>query len=168
MFRVPKWLAGGVSVCGLMVLAACNTAPQQPAQPVAAPDTRAADEAAIRAVIASWASIVAAKDAAAWAAVYTDDARVYVPGGEVAAGKDAITKSLTGLVAAPGFALTFVPAKITVARAGDFAYEEGDFAMTMNDKKGKPQTEKGKYVVVWEKQADGKWKALIDAPTASH
>ena len=86
----------------------------------------------------------------------------------MAAGKDAITKSLTGLVATPGFALTFVPSKVTVARAGDYAYEEGDFSMTMNDKKGKPQTEKGKYVVVWQKQADGKWKALIDAPTASH
>jgi uncharacterized protein (TIGR02246 family) len=168
MFPVHKWLKVCVCACGLMILAACSSAPQQPAQPAAPPDTRAADEAAIRAVDVAWASAAATKDPAQLAAFYTDDARVYVPGGEVAAGKDAITKSLTGLVAAPGFALTFVPSKVTVARAGDYAYEKGDFSMTMNDKKGKPQTEKGKYVVVWQKQADGKWKAQIDAPTASH
>ncbi len=168
MFPARKWLAVCISTFGLIFLAACSTPTQPPAQPAAPPDTRAADEAAIRAVDAAWASAAATKDPAQWAAFYTDDARVYVPGGEVAAGKDAITKALTGLVATPGFALTFTPTKVTVARAGDYAYEEGDFAMTMNDKKGKPQTEKGKYVVVWQKQGDGKWKALIDAPTASH
>ena len=35
-------------------------------------------------------------------------------------------------------------------------------------KKGKPQTVKAKYVVVWGKQSDGKWKALVDAPTTTH
>ncbi len=30
--------------------------------------------------------------------------------------------------------------------------------MTLNDKKGKPQTVKAKYVVVWGKQLGGSWK----------
>jgi len=37
--------------------------------------------------------------------------------------------------------------------------------MTTSDKKGKPQTAKAKYVVVWGKQADGTWKALADVRT---
>jgi ketosteroid isomerase-like protein len=57
---------------------------------------------------------------------------------------------------------------VTVARSGDLAYEVGDYEMTINDKKGKPQTVKAKYVVVWGKQSDGKWKALVDAPTTTH
>lgn len=67
----------------------------------------------------------------------------------------------------PGFALTFTPSKIEVSRFGDLAYETGEYAMTLNDKKGKPQTVRAKYVVVWGKQADGNWKALVDAPTTT-
>ena len=45
------------------------------------------------------------------------------------------------------------------------AYELGTFELTANDKKGAPQTMKANYVVVWGKQTDGSWKALVDAPT---
>jgi ketosteroid isomerase-like protein len=31
----------------------------------------------------------------------------------------------------------------------------------------KPQTVKAAYVVVWGKQANGTWKALVDAPTTT-
>jgi ketosteroid isomerase-like protein len=39
--------------------------------------------------------------------------------------------------------------------------------MTVNNKKGKPQTVKAKYVVVWGKQADGGREALVDSPTTT-
>jgi ketosteroid isomerase-like protein len=32
----------------------------------------------------------------------------------------------------------------------------------MNDASGEPTTDKGKYVEVWEKQPDGKWKCGTD------
>jgi ketosteroid isomerase-like protein len=47
------------------------------------------------------------------------------------------------------------------------AYELGDYSLTVSDAKGKAQTMKAKYVVVWGKQADGSWKALVDAPTTT-
>jgi hypothetical protein len=34
--------------------------------------------------------------------------------------------------------------------------------MTVNDAAGNPMTEKGKYVEVWKKQADGQWKVVED------
>jgi ketosteroid isomerase-like protein len=71
------------------------------------------------------------------------------------------------MLATPGFSLTFTPTKIEVSRAGDLAYEIGDYQMTTNDKKGKPQTVKAKYVTVWGKQPDASWKALADAPTTT-
>jgi ketosteroid isomerase-like protein len=49
-----------------------------------------------------------------------------------------------------------------VARSGDLAVEYGNFAMTVKDKKGKPNTVNEKYVVAWKKQADGDWKAIAD------
>jgi len=64
-------------------------------------------------------------------------------------------------MASPGFALKFASTKIEVARSGDLAYEIGTYELTGNDAKGRPQTAKGKYVVVWKKQA-GSWKAAAD------
>jgi uncharacterized protein (TIGR02246 family) len=168
MFPVHRRLKVCVATFGLIALAGCNSAPPQTATPAAAPDTRAADEAAIRALDVEWAKAAASKDAAQWASYYADDARLYLPGGLLTEGKPAIKQALSAFLAMPGASLTFSPTKVVVARAGDFAYEEGDFVETANDKHGKPNVEKGKYVVVWQKQADGKWKAVIDAPTASH
>jgi len=55
-----------------------------------------------------------------------------------------------------------------VARKGDLAYDLGDFQLTVTEKKSKASTLKAKYVVVWGKQMDGSWKALVDAPTTSN
>ena len=85
----------------------------------------------------------------------------------MATGKDAIQKAWAGLMATPGFALTFDPTKIEVSRDGDLAYEFGEYQLTTNDKQGKPQTVRRKYVVVRGKQPDGAWKALVDAPTTT-
>ena len=38
-----------------------------------------------------------------------------------------------------------------------FTYE-----LAVNDPKGNPVKDHGKYIVVWKKQADGSWKAVAD------
>jgi uncharacterized protein (TIGR02246 family) len=148
-------------------LCACNMG-NQPAQPVAIPDTRASDETLIRNIDAEWVKTVAGKDAQQSSSYYADDGVLMAPGAALASGKEEIQKTWAGMMATPGFALSFAPAKVTVSRSGDLAYEVGDYELTTNDKTGKPQTVKAKYVVVWGKQADGKWKALVDAPTTTH
>jgi len=147
---------------------ACNMGNQQPTQPAAIPDTRTADETLIRNLDAEWVKTVAGKDAQKSSSYYAGDGVLMAPGAPLASGQEDIQKTWAGMLATPGFALTFAPAKVTVARSGDLAYEVGDYEMTINDKKGKPQTVKAKYVVVWGKQSDGKWKALVDAPTTTH
>jgi len=34
--------------------------------------------------------------------------------------------------------------------------------MAMNDAKGKPAKENGKYVEIFKKQTDGSWKVIVD------
>jgi ketosteroid isomerase-like protein len=51
---------------------------------------------------------------------------------------------------------------VEAPRSGDFAYDIGTYQLTMNDPQGKPNSDRGKYMVVWKKQADGKWKAVGD------
>ena len=45
---------------------------------------------------------------------------------------------------------------------GDLAFVIGTAQLTLNDPKGNPVTDRGKYMTVWKKQSDGKWKAAAD------
>ncbi|HXF14910.1 MAG TPA: SgcJ/EcaC family oxidoreductase [Terriglobales bacterium] len=154
-------------VAVLAVFTACNTASKSSTEVATAADTRAADEAAIRALDAEWVKAIATKDLDKATSYYAETAEMFAPNAPAASGKDAVQKLCASMLRMPGFALTFTPSKIEVARSGDIAYETGAYEMTVNDKKGKPQTVKAKYVVVWGKQADGSWKALVDSPTTT-
>lgn len=67
----------------------------------------------------------------------------------------------------PNFALSFETTDVEVARSGDFAYERSTYSLTTTGPKTKkPVTEKGSGLVVWQKQADGQWKALVDVPVS--
>jgi uncharacterized protein (TIGR02246 family) len=97
--------------------------------PQPAPDTRAADERAIREIEIEWAKVAAAKDVERFMSTYADDASVFEPGKPIATGKEAIRKGLEALFANPGFSLTFQTEKVVVARSGDLAYSYGTYTM---------------------------------------
>jgi ketosteroid isomerase-like protein len=80
----------------------------------------------------------------------------------VATGKDEIRKVWSQLMSNPGYSLRFRSTKIEVARSGDLGYEIGTFDLTLADQTGKSAAHRGKYVVAWEKQANGEWKAAAD------
>jgi hypothetical protein len=61
------------------------------------------------------------------------------------------------LLASPGLVISWKATKVGVAKSGDLGFVSGTYEITVNDASGKPTTDKGKYVEVWEKQADGKW-----------
>ena len=145
-------LAGGVALLSFMW--GCATPPP--------PDTRAADERAIRETETEWAKAAAAKDLERFMSFYADDAAVFAPGTPTATGKEAIRKGTETLFATPGFSLSFQTVKVEVSRGGDLAYSYGTYAMTMNDPRGKPVNDTGKYVTVYRKQPDGAWKAVAD------
>jgi uncharacterized protein (TIGR02246 family) len=125
-------------------------------------DTRAADQAAIRAASQEWSNAASTRDLEQAVSFYADDATYHPPGAPLAAGKDAIRKVWTNVLAMPGVNLRWATSKVEVARSGDLAYDTGAYTLTKNDSSGKPVTTKGKYVVVWKKQADGKWKVIED------
>lgn len=164
-------LAGIGGIAAVMGLAGCGGSSSGPAAPAAGPaataDTRAADEEAIRAADLAWSKASGSKDAAAMAAFYAENAVLMAPMAPAVKGRDAIQQAVTAMMQDPNFALSFAPTKIVVAKSGDQAYELGDFQLTVSAKKGKPNTLKATYVVVWGKQMDGSWKALVDATTTT-
>jgi uncharacterized protein (TIGR02246 family) len=125
-------------------------------------DNRAADEAAIRAASKEWSNAASSRNLEKAVSFYADDATYNPPGAPLAAGKDAIRKVWTNIVAIPGGNLRWETTKVEVARSGDLAYDTGAYTLTKNDASGNAVTTKGKYVVVWKKQADGNWKVIQD------
>ena len=77
-------------------------------------------------------------------------------------GKAAIREYVEAAQEIPGFAISWEPQSVHVARDGDMAYMIEHNTMTANDSLGNPVTTYGKVVTVWRKDADGNWKNVVD------
>jgi len=151
-----------------LVFALClgGCAQPPPPQPVEPPDTRAADEAAIRAASKEWAAMAQAKDAEKFSSFYSDDATVMLEAAPDVKGIAAIRETLAGMMQDPNFALSFETTAVEVARSGDLAYELATYSLTSSDAKTKKAvTQKGNGVVIWKKLG-GRWKAFLDVPVS--
>jgi uncharacterized protein (TIGR02246 family) len=137
----------------VLVLAASGCGPQVDVE---------AEEAAIRAAEDEALEIAQAKDAERWASVYADDARVFPPNALLVTGKEAIRTLFAELFASPGFEIDWEVTRVEVSRAGDLGYVVGTHKVTVNDAEGNPVTDRGKWIAIWKKQADGTWKCIED------
>jgi uncharacterized protein (TIGR02246 family) len=125
----------------------------------------AEDPAMVRSTIdAANAKAVAgmmANDATAASVNYADDAVMMMNGMPAMRGKPAIEAGMKGMMES----MSITAAKFTtdeVMVAGDMAIETGTYTMTMQPKGGKAMDDKGKYMTIWKKQADGSWKIVRD------
>ncbi len=141
------------SLAVLLLLSSCG-----PATP---PDTRAADEKAIRDQDAQWAKAAADKDLDATIGYYSDDASLLPPNAPIATGNHAI-RAVWAPLLAPDASVSWKPTTVDVARSGDLGYVIGVYQLSMKNPQGKAMTDNGKLVEVWKKQADGKWKVVAD------
>ena len=143
----------GILLAALFVLAASGCAPQVDLE---------AEAAAIRSADADCLKAWAAKDVDRALSCYSDDASVFPSNAPIATGKEAIRALWSQVFEIPGFAVSWDISKLEVSRAGDLAYGHGTFEAMVNDAAGNPVTERGKWVGVWKKQADGQWKLVAD------
>src|SRR6202790_1113769 len=87
------------------------------------------DEAAIRKLDKEWSAVAGSKDAAKMVSFYADDASAFPFNAPIATGKEHILEMWSHLMSLPGFALSFAPTKIEVAKGGDLAYAGGTFRL---------------------------------------
>ena len=150
------------SIAALLLLPACQEGAKHDAAEAngtAAADA-SSDEQAIRGHVARWLELVKAKDAAGVAGLYAEDGAVMPPNAPIGKGRAAIEQTWASMMQLPGFALTFVPEQILVSSSGDMALDRGTYSFTVAPG-GTPQTDTGKYVVVWRK-VGGEWKVAAD------
>ena len=126
------------------------------------PDSAAVQQA-ITAANARFVDAFKRGDATTLAANYTDDAVFMAPNMTAWEGHAAISQGFTGYVSQFGLVDARVATK-DVILAGDYAIERGTYAWTLHPKTGTGAdiVDSGKYLTVWERQADGSWKIVRD------
>ena len=127
------------------------------------PDTRTADEAAIRQADINWSKTADLKDLDGIVSYYTEDSLVVLPpNSPIVIGKEAARELNRSMISMPGYSVKWKPDKVEVARSGDIGYVIGSYELTVNDSNGVPTIDKGKYVEIWKKQTDGSWKVAVE------
>lgn len=116
-----------------------------------------------------WAQAAGTRDVERIVSYWTDDAVIYAPGEPPVEGKPAIRQFVSASLEVPGFAITWTPMRAEVS--GDIGYTTGTNAVTVPKPEGGTTTVAGRYVTVWRKSADGKWRCVVDswnsAPSAT-
>ena len=93
----------------------------------------------------------------------TEMAQRRMPDAPVVTGAAAIAAAFKPFLADKNFSLTSASDTVDIAKSGDLGYSQGTYTMKSTDPKTKKVlTEHGKYVTVFQKQADGGWKAVAD------
>lgn len=109
-----------------------------------------------------WSKVAASKNAEAVAAFYSDDAIAYPPNEPAAVGRAAAQKVWAGYFADSTFTISWKTDHAGASASGDLGFTAGTYEDSFMGPLGNRINEKGKYLCVWAKQADGTWKAVHD------
>jgi ketosteroid isomerase-like protein len=124
-----------------------------------AADTKAIEQA-LRDLDEQWSEAAGAKDFEKIVSFYSDDAVVMPPNAPRATTTEAIRKIWKDLLT--DASISWKTKEVEVAQSGDLAFSSGTYEVTLNDPTGTPVNDRGKYLEVWKKQADGSWKCVMD------
>ena len=143
-------LAACVVICGCAARQASTSARD-------AADVRAQIEQAV----ARFTETFNRGDAAALAAMYDTAAVVLAPNAPPMRGRQNIEALWAG-ARQQGFKTLSLVVN-SVERIGDHAIELGSYTLVIQPPGHAETTDRGKYIVVWKRQADGTWKLYRDA-----
>ena len=146
---VRFWLCGVVCLCALVLSVRTSLAgsPDQGAKTLIALDS-------------DWSKAAVAKDIDKVASFYAEDAVAYPPNEPVAVGRKTAREVWARYFADPTFQISW---KTTDAGVdGNLGWTAGTYQDSFKAPDGKTAMGTGKYVCVWRRGADGRWKAIRD------
>ncbi len=123
---------------------------------------RSAAESELRTLDQQWSATAARNDLDGTVAFYADDAVLLPPNAPIANDKKSIRDSWAGLLG-PNTSVSWKWSKIDVAQSGELAYIYGSYKLTIGaSSESGPVNDTGKFLEVWKKQSNGKWKCIVD------
>jgi len=117
-----------------------------------------ADRTAIRQAVDDYVKLRSARDFKGVAALYAEDAILLPPNQAAVQGRAAIQATQE---ASPPFSNYQVPV-LEIEGTGDLAYCRGSYSLAVTPAGAAPIEDRGKYLAIFRKQADGSWKVLRD------
>ena len=114
----------------------------------------------IEATNAKFAAALNRGDAAAIAALYTEDATLLPPNSPTVTGPEGIGAFWAATIQAG--VTDVVLTTVDVRGESDTAYEIGAYSLKVKLEGQEDITDSGKYVIVWKKRDDGSWKLHVD------
>jgi len=150
-----------VCVVGMVLMATAVFAQAKPQAALPQGPEVAAATKAIEAADAAFLAAMKKGDAAAATASYASDAIVMMPGEPAWKGHAAILKGMQAFLGTMTIPQAVTHTEDVMVR-GDLAIETGSFEWTLQPKAGAAVKDKGKYLTVWKRQADGGWKIVRD------
>ncbi len=119
----------------------------------------------VQSVIDAWEQAASAKDGAAIAALYTDNATLLAPGQPALKGRQNIQAFWQGFFDAGASDAKLN--SVEIAGSGSLVYEIGEYRAMMPQPTGGVALGTGKYLVVYERQPDGTLKMAADMFSAN-
>jgi uncharacterized protein (TIGR02246 family) len=146
-----------VSFVGLSLLFACAFLL------ITRPSIASPQDAKTKALIAldsEWSHAAEARNVDALVSYYADDAVIYPPESPKVQGREAIRKVWAGFLAQPTDKIAWKA--VTAGVDGNTGWTAGSYADASTGPDGKIVPSTGKYLCIWHKGTDGKWKVVHD------
>ena len=104
-------------------------------------------------------------DAGRFAEFFVEGGRFMPPAAPEAVGREKILAVASQVFGVPGFSLTWSASSVQVAASGDQGYSMGTYTQTSGS--SVPVRVEGKYVTLWRKDEDGRWRVVVDMNNAN-
>jgi ketosteroid isomerase-like protein len=96
-----------------------------------------------------------------WMAWFAPDAKLISAEG-IVAGAAEIRRFYSGMFAQREFSIRWTPVHAEASQDGSFGYTLGSATISFRNGKGEKVSRAGRYLTVWKRQPDGKFKVLSD------
>jgi len=120
-----------------------------------------AEKAALMDAVEAYHAAGNTLDVEAIVALYTSEAKVIPPAGEVVKGKADIHQFMAGFEELSNFQATFGEPEVEIAASGDMGYSLDSGVLSFEDADGNPVREEVRDFHLWKKE-NGEWKLAID------
>jgi ketosteroid isomerase-like protein len=142
------------------------------AAPAATADAKTgADAAALRQELMdadrAFARSTADKGSEGWIAWFAEDGMIVTAEGPLAKGRKAVHDLTAPFLNDPGVTFTWEPEQAEASAGGDMGWTVGSYRVQATGADGQPMERTGRYVTVWQRQADGSWKVALDADVSA-
>ena len=109
-----------------------------------------------------WSASIAEGDPAKTLSYWTSDIHAMMSGMDDLKGKDAVKAMVEGSMQDPNFTISWKPDEAVVFESGKAGYTRGTNQITFSGPEGKVINVSERYLTLWRKEADGKWRCFME------